>query len=58
MSQYQWDRMERKKDDGDFLRSLGKEMSASARKRTTVENRRRRRIKAAVVSGGPAMVLS
>ena len=43
MSQHELDRKRRKKENDDFMRSLGIEMSVSASKRTTAETRRRRR---------------
>ena len=56
MSQYQFDRKRRKKENEDFMRSLGIEMSVSASKRTAAENRRRRRTSSGVVSEGTARV--
>ena len=54
MSQYKFDRKRREKENEDFMSLI--EMSVSASKRTTVENRRRRRTSVAVVSEGTAMV--
>ena len=56
MSQYEFDRKRRKKENEDFMRSLGIEMSVSASKRTTVEKRRRRRTSVGVVSERTARV--
>ena len=56
MSQYELYWKRRNKENKDFMRSLGIEMSASACEKTTVENRRRRRTSVGVVSEGTAMV--
>ena len=56
MSQYELDRKRRKKENEDFMRSLGIEMGVSASKRTTADNRRRRQTSVGVVSDGTARV--